>query len=357
MERLLKVSSHLAKNGVDALLIGKPENIFYACGFQGEDSWLFLLKDGAAYLLTDARFREEAERDCPRCTVLCQKSGADLSVLLGAVCQKVGIREVHFEGDFFSYQQYVSLREEAPQVAFSSAAGLLEELRAVKEPEEIQLLRQAAAIGDAAFTAALPLIRPGLTEKDLAEILRQQMIKAGADALSFPVIAAAGPNCSICHAKPGDTVLRPGDMVLMDFGCIYRGYCGDMTRTVMLGPIERKAKEVYELVLAAQNAAFSVMAPGIPLETPYWAAMQVFEEAGVGDYFVHSLGHGVGLEIHEAPRMSRGQKDLIMPRQVITVEPGLYLPGWGGVRIEDVAVFTEESFENITKSPKELLIL
>ncbi len=357
MERLLKVTSHMAKKGIAALLMGRPENIFYTCGFQGEDSWLFVLSDGSAYLLTDGRFREEAERDCPRCTVLCQKAGKNLAALFGEICRKTGIAQIAFEEDFFTYQQYLALKEAAPGVLFSTAGGIVEELRAVKEPSEIELLRRAAAVGDAAFAAVLPLLQPGLTEKEVAEILRQQLIKAGADALSFPVIAASGANCSICHAKPGDSRLQPGDLVLMDFGGIYRGYCGDMTRTVMLGPSNPQAAELYHLVLAAQNAAFEAMQPGVPLETPYWAAMGIFQDAGLGDYFVHSLGHGVGLEIHEAPRMSRDQKALILPGHVITVEPGLYLAGLGGVRIEDMAVFTKDGFENITKSPKEFLVL
>lgn len=356
MERLTKISQKVKEMGWDALLIGRPENLFYTTSFGGEDSWLIVLADGTSALLTDGRFWEEAQ-NISNCVPYCQKPGHGLLALVQDICQEREITKLAFESDFFTFQIYAALCDKLEGTKLIPCQGLIENFREIKDAKELALLRQVAAIGDTAFANTLPHIRPGITEKELAEILRQQLVAAGADDLSFPTIAASGPNCSICHAKPGERLLQAGDLVLMDFGGKYKGYCGDMTRTVQLGPVDLKAEVLYNVVLAAQQAAFDAIRPGEPLEAPHLAAVRVFQEAGLAEHFVHSIGHGVGLEIHEGPRVSRGSQAEMRPGQVISVEPGLYLPGWGGIRIEDVVIITEQGFENITHSCKDFLIL
>ncbi len=357
MNRIQRGAQALKTQNIPALLIGKRENIYYLTGFRGDDSRLLLTAAGDAYIFTDGRFLEEAEQ-AENCTVCCQQPGKGHPALLGEIVTKAGIDIIAFEGNSFTYGEYDQFRQALHPCEIKPAYQVIEALRTVKDPEELELIQQAEAIGDAAFDAVLPQIKPGMTEKQLAECIRRELFAAGGEDLSFPVIAASGPNCSICHAQPGERLLQPGDLVLMDFGCVYKGYCSDMTRTVCLHSTDDlKAEMLYHVVRAAQNAAFEAIAPGVPLSVPHMAAVKVFTEAGLADKFVHSLGHGVGLEIHEDPRMAPAAQGILQPGQVVSVEPGLYLPGFGGVRIEDLVTITEHGYHNLTHSTKEFLLL
>ena len=230
-------------------------------------------------------------------------------------------------------------------------------MRAVKEPWELERIRRAEAIGDAAFARVLPLLKPGLTELEVAAELEYQMKLLGAEGLSFDTIVASGLNSSMPHAVPGEKKLEAGDFVTMDFGCRYQGYCSDMTRTVVLGKAGQRQKEIYETVRKAQEAALLVIRAGIRGKEADRAAREVIGEAGYGAFFGHSLGHSLGLFIHEQPSLSPSSEKILLPGMVETVEPGIYVPGFGGVRIEDLVLVTETGCENLTSSPKEMIEL
>ena len=228
-------------------------------------------------------------------------------------------------------------------------------LRQVKTREEQEILRQAEAIGDRAYAKVLPHLRPGISEKQVAAWLEFYMKEEGAEGFSFDTIAASGEHSAMPHAVPTDKVLAEGDFLTMDFGCLYRGYCSDMTRTVVIGQASDKQREIYETVLRAQETALQGIRPGMTGKEIDALARDVIVDAGYGECFGHALGHSVGLEIHECPNFSTKEKTVIQPGMVITVEPGIYVEGIGGVRIEDVVIITEDGCENITHSPKQLL--
>lgn len=231
----------------------------------------------------------------------------------------------------------------------------LAELRYVKTPDEIHCLEEAEAIGDRAFAKLLPRLREGMTEKQVAVQLEYLMKEEGAEGFSFETIAASGLHSAMPHAVPTDKPLEAGDFLTMDFGCLYKGYCSDMTRTVVIGRAGDRQREVYQTVLDAQQAALEGIRPGMTGKEVDALARDVIKERGYGEYFGHSLGHSVGLEIHENPCFSEKEKTVIRPGMVITVEPGIYMEGFGGVRIEDVVVVTEQGCRNITNSEKKLI--
>lgn len=237
------------------------------------------------------------------------------------------------------------------------AQELLDGLRASKDEEEIAAMLQAQKITDAAFGEILNYIRPGLTEQEVAARLVYELLRRGARKVSFDPIVAAGASGSMPHAVPGETVIQKGMFVTMDFGCVYDGYCSDMTRTVAVGQPTQEMERVYETVLAAQKAGIAAARAGMPGRELDAAARKVIEEAGYGDYFTHSFGHSLGLEIHESPNASPGETRPLPAGTVISAEPGIYLPGCFGVRIEDVLVLEEGGCRDITQSPKNLIVL
>ncbi|MBA3350123.1 MAG: aminopeptidase P family protein, partial [Actinobacteria bacterium] len=237
-----------------------------------------------------------------------------------------------------------------------TTTGVVEELRRTKEPEEVDLLKEAVRIGDDAFVWIQDRIVPGATEKEIALALEVRMREAGADAVSFDPIVGSGPLSAHIHHTPSDRSFNKGDLILMDFGCRYRGYCSDLTRTLVLGGASDEQRAVYDSVLAAQAAGIGAVMAGALGTDVDAAARRVIEEAGHGDAFEHGLGHGVGLEIHEAPRLSRTSEDTLMAGDVVPVEPGIYLEGFGGIRIEDCVVVTADGCEVLGSAPKDDLI-
>ena len=225
----------------------------------------------------------------------------------------------------------------------------------IKTEQELEYLAMAESIGDKAFMKMLDIIKPGMTELEVAAELEYLLKKEGGEGLAFSTIIASGVNSSMPHAIPGDKKLEVGDFITMDFGCKYKGYCADMTRTVVLGKANEKQKEIYNIVLKAQLAALDAIKAGIPGKAVDKVARDIIEEAGYGAYFGHGLGHSVGLFIHEGPRLSMKEETILQPNMTETVEPGIYLPGFGGVRIEDMVVITENGYKNLAQSPKELI--
>ena len=343
-------------SGADALLITDPYNMRYLSGFRGGEGILYLSKDRRV-LITDSRYTEaagqetefqvwEENRDHPRRTLLTQCLSQDKAVKVG------------YEDQALRCCQLARMQRELPMVEEWLPLGVaIDRLRRIKTPQEQEYLARAEAIGDAAFAQLLKVLRPGMTELEAAAELEYQMKKQGASGFSFDTIMASGRNSSMPHAVPSAKKLEKGDFVTMDFGCLYEGYCSDMTRTIVLGKANEKQKEIYRIVLEAQEAALAVIKAGLTGQEVDRVAREIIQKAGYGSCFGHGLGHSVGMFIHEEPRLSPADSTLLEAGMSETVEPGIYVPGFGGVRIEDLVIVTETGCRNLTSSPKELIEL
>lgn len=344
----------------DALLLINPQNVRYYSGFAGEESWLLITRS-RLLLLSDGRFIAQAAAEAPLAEFLCRTTEQDVFSLLLAACQKYGVKQLGFEGHRLSYQDWYTLTKRLKQNSLHMTIGdcgdTADQPRLIKDAAEIACLRECGRIEDRALEAILPLLRPGTTEKEIAWRLEAAMREAGAEGVSFPTIVASGENSAKPHAIPSDRQLSPGDFVTIDFGCLYHGYCGDCTRTFAIGQPSAEQLAAYRLVLDAQQQATATIRPGMTTGQADAIARDIISAAGMGDYFSHSLGHGVGLEIHEAPAVRRGGSHIITPGNIITVEPGVYIPGRFGLRIEDSCLVTADGLEPFTHFPKELMIL
>jgi Xaa-Pro aminopeptidase len=278
---------------------------------------------------------------------------------LAGVLRAFGARRVAYEGHAVTVATLAAWQRQAEGVAFFDAGQVVEPLRAVKDGGELAAMRRAAALMDAAFADLLPQVRAGVSERELALALEYDLRRRGAEGVAFPFIVASGPNGAYPHARAGERILQPGDLVTFDVGARVAGYCSDMTRTVAVGEPGRRAREVYAAVSAALDAALAAVRAGAACRDVDAAARSVLAGAGLDEAFGHGLGHGVGLAVHEAPRLSRHtpEGERLLPGMVITIEPGVYLPGWGGVRIEEEVVVGEGGYELLTRSPRQLLVL
>ena len=341
---------------IDALLFNGAPNMRYMAGFTGEGYVFFSEK--CHLVVTDSRYTIAAKEECPDCEVrLWGKEGYYAPVV--EQIQKEKIKNIGFEDQILTFSSYEKIREAFDKAGLDGVRlvpvkGEIDHLRAVKKSDEQQYIRQAEAIGDRAFQRILSVIKPGMTEKQVAAYLEFYMKEEGAEGTSFDTIAASGIHSAMPHAVPTDKRLQKGDFLTMDFGCLYKGYCSDMTRTVVIGPADDRQRQIYQTVLQAQQAALDGIRPGMTGREVDLLAREVIQSAGYGDYFGHALGHSLGLEIHEKPTFSPREDQIIQPGMVITVEPGIYIEGFGGVRVEDVVIVTEKGCENITYSPKSL---
>lgn len=351
--RLKGLRQALKGHQVDAFLITRPENRAYMCGFTGSAGALIITSD-KALLVTDFRYIEQATAQASEFEVI--KQGAVLTDTLRQALEGAGVRRLAFEKEYVSYADYERYRDKLG-VELVPVDGAVEKLRQVKDPEEVEAIRRAAAIGDKAFRHILDFLRPGLREDEVALELEFQMRKMDATGLAFDIIVASGPRSSLPHGRASERVIQQGDFVKMDFGCVVDGYCSDMTRTVVLGEPTEKQREIYDIVLEAQVTSLKAVRPGLTGREIDEVARKVIADRGYGDYFGHGLGHGVGRMVHEGPRVSVLGEDPLVPGNVVTIEPGVYLPGWGGVRIEDLVIVTETGADVLTGSPKELIIL
>ena len=343
-----------AEGKIDALLVSRPVDVRYLSGFTGDDSML-LVGGSWASLITDGRFAEQATAEC---------GGIDVHVRLGsldaAVSQQVRrykVRRLAIQDDHTTVRGRRSLAEKLPSKRIRGVCGVVPALRMTKDAEEVRRIVAAVRVAERAFReliagGARALV--GKTERQVAATLDYRMRLAGADSPSFETIVAAGPHASLPHYRPGSAVIRRGQEVLIDWGAKVRGYCSDLTRVVMVGRIPPKVAEIYGVVLRAQQAAMTAVRLGAACKTPDAAARKVIADAGYGEAFVHGLGHGVGLEIHEGPSLSRTQTRRLRSGMVVTVEPGVYLPGVGGVRIEDDVLVTAEGPRRLSSLPRTL---
>ena len=348
--RLDALRQQLAEHKLDAILITQPENRRYLSGFTGSAGAL-LISHNAAVLATDFRYYEQAQQEAPDFRLV--RAGYDLLKHLPDLLQELKIQRAGFEAHHVSYAFYQELIEATPDVTWEPTNGLLEELRAVKDEDELAIIRRAVELADKALAEVWPLVRPGITEREVAWQLETALHHLGADDTAFEIIVASGPNAALPHARAGDRQLQTGEPVIIDMGARVDGYRSDLTRTMTLGEPDARFREIYTIVREAQEAAEAGLRAGMTGKEADHLARSIIEAAGYGEYFGHSLGHGVGLAIHERPRLSPRADDVVLRAgMVTTVEPGIYLPGWGGVRLEDIVVITEEGVEILTRSPK-----
>ena len=355
MNQIRKFRSLLTEKMPAILLTGAP-NRQYATGAIIDEGMCLITADRCDYY-TDSRYTETARKQLEGVAEVTEvRADRPYTACIQAVLDEAGITRLGVEQEKLTHGAFLRLQEKL-RAELIPCQRTLDGLRAAKEPWEQEIMRRAQAIADGVFSELLPVIRAGMTEKELEAELIYRLYRAGAEGLSFPPIVVSGPNSSMPHGVAGDRKLAPGDFITMDFGVIYRGYCSDMTRTVALGHATEKMREVYGVVLHAQEAAISATRAGLTGKQIDAAARDVITQAGYGRYFGHSYGHSLGIEIHEAPNCAPSCETPMPAGAVTSAEPGIYLPGEFGVRIEDVVILTPEGCENITRSPKELIIL
>lgn len=340
-----------------AAVIHKPSNMFYLTeGYTGEG--VVFISDKRRVIITDFRYTEQAERQAPSFEVVMVEKGLNHNDWIRKLAEQESINELRFEADELSVDNFDRMKNAVGQnVAYVPLKGAPEVLRQVKGAAEIVIMRKAGDITTEAFRAILPKIREGMTEKELQIELDFTMLKLGADTMAFDTIIASGENGSLCHAIPGSRKLRKGDMITMDFGAKVGGYCSDMTRTVALGEPTAEMRKVYDTVLRAQKMCEDALEAGKNCADIDRLARDYIDSRGYAGRFGHGLGHSVGIDIHEEPRLSYACHDTLKAGVVITVEPGVYLPGIGGVRIENTCLVKENGCEPLTTADKELIIL
>ena len=352
--RIVELRGALEKLRLESLLITHMPNVRNLCGFTGSSGALLVDLDGAA-LFTDGRYTVQARQEVNSARVRIARGNASAAALQSLKGRRK--RVVGIEGDHLSISAVGALRKAAPNIQLKPTSGVLERMRMVKDAGEIVQLQAAVMLASGLFDVLLHGIKPGTSESHVAAELEYVARRSGAEGMSFETIVAAGNRSAMPHGVASDSPIPDSGFVVLDYGVILAGYCSDMTRTVYVGSPGQKQKALYQAVLDAQLAAISAVHPGQEAGKVDQAARKVLKKAGFASYFTHSTGHGVGLEIHEPPRLGKGQKELLKPGMVITIEPGAYVPGLGGVRIEDMVLVTESGCQVLTPTAKELLTL
>jgi Xaa-Pro aminopeptidase len=356
-ERRAKLRAALAAQNLDAFLVTHPHNRRYLSGFTGEDmppldtAGVLLVTPREAILLTDTRFNIQAADEFADGTV--RVRGPRLIESLAEQIRVLPVRRLGFEAQHLLYSHYEDLRKALPDVELVPTRGLIDKQRTVKDDAELALLRHAVAISDQAFDEISAQIRPGMTEKQVAHLIEARMIELGAEGPAFSTIVASGPNAAMPHAVPGERAIQAGEPIVIDMGARYHGYNSDMTRTIILGEPDAQFKEIYNIVLRAHLDSEMAARSGVSGVAVDAAARDVIQAAGYGDKFGHGTGHGIGLEVHEGPRAAASSTDEALDANVvISIEPGIYLPGWGGVRIEDLVLLGPDGAEVLTQARK-----
>ena len=354
---LQRLRARMAELPVDAMLVTQAENRRYVSGFTGSTGTL-LVTGKHALFITDFRYYEQVGQQCPEFTLV--KQPRTFKEALREAVQAAQVKNLSFESQDVTVWRYQDMRDalagEGDKLIaeLTPTADVVEPLRAVKDEQEIGAIARAAEITDMALAQALPFFKPGMTERQAAWEIERRMREMGSPAVAFELIVASGPNSALPHARPSDRLLQNGEPIVIDIGASMNGYCSDMTRTICLGEPTAKYREIYGIVLKAQSAALASIKAGQNGKDMDAVARDIISDAGYGPQFGHSLGHGVGLQVHEQPRLSHllANPQPLVPGNVVSVEPGIYLPGWGGVRIEDLVVVTESGLRNLVSSPK-----
>lgn len=333
------------RKGLDCVLIKKKVNISYLTGIRGEDAVLLITKNAKKIVVTDSRYKEEYSRHAGKCVIYIIKD-KNIYLAIIDICKKMRLKKAGFEANAFSYSEYETLKK---GLSLYPINRTVEELRIIKDPEEIKCIKKACLSGLKIMSYAIKMIKPGLREKDVRDCIQAYMLKSGLSQAGFDIIVASGRNASMPHSVVTDKVLRNNEMVTIDLGANYKGYNSDLTRTIFLGKMTKYYKYIYNIVSEAQNLAIGHIKPGMQAKEIDAIARNYLYSKKLGKYFLHSLGHGVGLEIHEAPGITMRSDTILQKDMVITIEPGVYIPGWGGLRIEDMVLVTKTGCEVLTK--------
>lgn len=357
MNRLEQLRAYMEKENLDGFYVAKPANVRCISGYTGDDSYLFITKD-KQYFITDPRYTEQASYECPDYELVDWRTvyGYNLGAAVADCADKNQIKTVGFEQDYLTYGTWKAMQEQA-KAEFVPTLNVIETLRAVKTPEEIHNLRVACDIASRAFEKILKDIRVGITEKELASRLSHYMVMEGADTKPYGGIIISGAKTSLLHGIPGNKALEYGDFVLMDYGCQYKGYLSDMTRTVVVGKADAKQKEVYNLCRQMTEDVEKMIKPGVSGVACYEASLEAIKDTEYLQYHYRGIGHGIGLFVHELPNIGATCPNILMENAVMTVEPGIYIPGWGGVRVEDQGIITKNGYENLISATHELIEL
>jgi Xaa-Pro aminopeptidase len=352
-EKIAAVRKEIGNHEIDAFLVTNPINRRYLSGFSGSSGLLLISKE-KAYLLVDFRYLEQAANQAPDYEVVRRQE--DLYPCLVGLIDHNGFKKIGFEAKNLVYKDYQEMAGKLP-AQLVPLEELVENLRVIKNAEELTILRRGATLLDEAFNFLKREIKPGMTEKELALELEIYLLRQGAEERSFKFIVASGPRGAMPHGTATEKILKKGELVTIDFGAIFDGYATDMTRTFSIGEPDQEMLAIYKIVYQAQREAVAAVRPGRKAKEIDAVSRVIITEAGYGDYFGHGLGHGVGLEVHEAPTLNTRSETELKPGMIITVEPGIYLPGKGGVRIEDMVHVTESGMELLTGSERELVII
>ena len=352
--RLNKLHEYISIKNYDGMYITNSTNIRYLTGFTGS-AGLLLVLDQSAYFFTDGRYIQQSKEQVQNAKInIISNSYFDELKNHNFLSSKMNIG---FESEHMSFSYYETMITNFPKINWISTTSIVENLAAIKDNEEIESLKTAIEITDEVFTKIIPEIKQGVTEKYISTKISYLFKMNGAEGDSYESIIAGGPRSALPHARPTDRKFEKGDFIVMDFGALYNGYHADMTRTLVVGKPTNKHTEIYDIVLESQLNGISTARSGIPCSEVDNACRSIIKENGYGDMFTHSTGHGIGLEVHTLPRVHKNNHDLLKQNQVITIEPGIYIPDWGGVRIEDDCLILDSSCLPLNKSSKELIIV
>ncbi len=351
------IVSQLEQHKLDGIFLVNCSNIRYLSGYTGADSFLLQLGDGG-YLITDYRYTEQAEEECSKHEVITiDREIETVEEKVADLANRHGLSRIGFEKNHLTWERCTMMQEVLGEIEFAATLDVVESLRYRKSTTEIECIQKAAAIADAAFNEILPILQPGTTEVEAALELEMLIRSSEAENIGFPIILVAGLNSSKPHGIPSSRKIESGDFITLDFGSQYRGYRSDMTRTVVIGKPDDRQKKVYDIVREAQQTGVDAVKAGVTGMEVNEQVRSVLKKHGYLDFAGKGLGHGLGLDIHEKPFLNRKCEDILLPGCAVTIEPGIYIPYWGGVRIEDTVVVNEKECEIITRSTKELLCL
>jgi Xaa-Pro aminopeptidase len=352
-QRRDRVRRQLRALAADGILVTNFKNVTYLTGFSGDDSYL-LITPHNDLLLTDPRYTQQMSEECPDLELAVRQPGTEIIALVERVVKAARLRHVAFESGSLTVANWARLTKDLDQVELIPTENVVEQLREIKDQEEVGEIREAIVLAERAFAVVRASLRPEQTEKELAYELENQIRRFGGAGCSFQPIVGVGPRGALPHATLSDHQVGESDFVLVDWGARGRLYMSDLTRVLVTGRISPKLERIYDVVLRAQAAGIAAIRPGAVLKDVDAAARKVIEDAGFGPRFGHGLGHGIGLEIHESPRFAANQDRQVKAGMVVTVEPGIYLPGWGGIRLEDDILVTRTGHEVLSRVPREL---